>query len=346
MRHVWAARPAAAKPRDEPVGPKTMTYVQAVNEALRAELASRPQVLVYGEDVGKAGGIFAATRNLQREFGPERVFDTPIAESAILGSAVGAAIMGLKPIVEIMWADFLLVALDQLVNQAANVRYVTGGRCGAPLVVRTQQGPTPGSCAQHSQCLEALLAHIPGLRVALPATPQDAYDILREAVASDDPCVVIESRGLYQESGPVVTGGISAGMGKARLHGEPRDGLVVTWGAMLARALSAAAALRLEGLQVGVLDLRWLSPLDEDALERAARSAGGRVVVAHEANLTGGFGGEIVASLHERMAGEARLRVARLGAPNVRVPASPALQQAVSPDEESIARRLRELALA
>ncbi len=159
----------------------------AVNEALRRELAARPEVVVYGEDVGHAGGIFGVTRTLQEQFGERRVFDMPIAESAILGSAVGAALEGLRPIVEIMWADFMLVALDQLVNQAANVRYVSGGRHGAPLVVRTQQGATPGSCAQHSQSLEALLAHIPGLRIGVASTPQDAHSMLRAAVADDDP---------------------------------------------------------------------------------------------------------------------------------------------------------------
>ena len=172
-QHVWAigglSHPNISSPISEPV--KKVSYIQAVNEALSRELATRPEVVVYGEDVGQAGGIFGAARGLQKLFGPDRVFDTPISESAILGSAVGAALMGMKPIVEIMWADFMLVALDQIINQAANVRYITGGRSGAPIVVRTQQGVTPGSCAQHSQSLEALLAHIPGLRIAIPATP-------------------------------------------------------------------------------------------------------------------------------------------------------------------------------
>ena len=198
--HVHAA-PAPAAPTGEPPEQRELTYVKAVTEALRRELRARPEAIVFGEDVGAAGGIFGATRGLQEEFGAERVFDSPIAESAILGSAVGAALEGLRPVVEIMWADFLLVALDQLVNQAANVRYVSGGRHGAPLVVRTQQGATPGSCAQHSQSLEALLAHIPGLRVGVAATPQDAHAMLRAAVADDDPVVLFEARALYQSKG-------------------------------------------------------------------------------------------------------------------------------------------------
>ena len=188
--HVWSEaplQPAASSACAQREETKTVSYIQAVNEALSRELATRPEVLVYGEDVGQAGGIFGASRGLQKIFGADRVFDTPISESAILGSAVGAALMGMKPIVEIMWGDFMLVALDQIINQAANVRYITGGRSGAPIVVRTQQGATPGSCAQHSQCLEALLAHIPGLRIAIPATPQDAYSILRAATASPIP---------------------------------------------------------------------------------------------------------------------------------------------------------------
>ena len=194
--HVWSSDHArSASPTSTEDGErKTISYIQAVNEALSRELETRPEVLVYGEDVGQAGGIFGASRGLQKRFGADRVFDTPISESAILGSAVGAALMGKKPIVEIMWGDFMLVALDQIINQAANVRYITGGRSGAPIVVRTQQGVTPGSCAQHSQSLEALLAHIPGLRIAIPATPQDAYSILRAATASSDPCVVFEAR--------------------------------------------------------------------------------------------------------------------------------------------------------
>src|SRR3984957_3910720 len=219
-QHVWAiggiSHPSIASPISEPV--KKVSYIQAVNEALSRELATRPEVVVYGEDVGQGGGIFGATRGLQEIFGSDRVFDTPISESAILGSAVGAALMGMKPIVEIMWADFMLVALDQIINQAANVRYITAGRSGAPIVVRTQQGVTPGSCAQHSQSLEALLAHIPGLRVAVPATPQDAYSILRAATAASDPCVIFEARGLYQTTGEVHFSSVIEPMGKSCLR--------------------------------------------------------------------------------------------------------------------------------
>ena len=324
-------------PAPENGEPRTMSYIQAVNEALTHELETRPEVLVYGEDVGQAGGIFGASRGLLKTYGAQRVFDTPISESAILGSAVGAALMGMKPIVEIMWADFMLVALDQLINQAANIRYVTAGRSSVPLVVRTQQGATPGSCAQHSQSLEALLAHIPGLRIALPATPQDAYDILRSAVASPDPCILFEARGLYQSSGPVRTSGPIQPIGKAKVRRQGTGAAIVTWGTMVGAALEAADVIR----NVGVIDLRWLSPLDEDALRQVVLDAGGRVVVAHEANLTGGFGAEIVARLHEMLGDRLPLKITRVGSPDVRMPASPVLAQRLLPNAEKIAAAVR-----
>jgi 2-oxoisovalerate dehydrogenase E1 component len=333
--HIYSPRmtaKVAGSTADADREPRTMTYLQAVNEGLRSELEARPDVVVYGEDVGKAGGIFGAAKGLQKSFGPERVFDTPIAESAILGSAVGAALVGVKPIVEIMWADFILVALDQLINQAANVRYITQGQASAPLVVRTQQGIAPGSCAQHSQSLEALLLHIPGLRVALPSNPQDAYSLLRAAVASDDPCVIIESRALYQHPGPVVLSDTPEAIGLARLHGRGGDAAIVCWGSMVPVALEASRQLAERGIQVAVLDLRWLSPLDEEALLDVVRSASGRVVVAHEANLTGGFGAEIATWLHERLGRELDLDVIRVGMPDTRVPAAPVLQQRIRPD--------------
>jgi 2-oxoisovalerate dehydrogenase E1 component len=338
LDHVWApVVPATSADAPENGEPRTMSYIQAVNEGLTRELETRPEVMVYGEDVGQAGGIFGASRNLLKTYGAERVFDTPISESAILGSAVGAALMGMKPIVEIMWADFLLVALDQLINQAANIRYVTAGRCNVPLVVRTQQGATPGSCAQHSQSLEALLAHIPGLRIALPATPQDAYDILRSAVASPDPCVLFEARGLYQTSGPVRTSGPVQPIGKAIVRRSGTAAAIVTWGTMLGPALEAADTIK----NIGVIDLRWLSPLDEDALRQVALDAGGRVVVAHEANLTGGFGAEIVARLHEMLDDRLTLKIKRVGSPDVRMPAAPALAQRLLPNAEKIAAAVR-----
>jgi 2-oxoisovalerate dehydrogenase E1 component len=342
-RHVWAEVSAASTDRPETGQTKTISYIQAVNEALSRELATRPEVLVYGEDVGQAGGIFGASRGLQKSFGADRVFDTPISESAILGSAVGAALMGMKPIVEIMWGDFMLVALDQIINQAANVRYVTGGQSGAPIVVRTQQGATPGSCAQHSQCLEALLAHIPGLRIAIPATPQDAYSLLRSAIACPDPCIVYEARGLYQTTGEVQFTDVIEPIGKSRLHKPGRDALIVTWGTMVLVALEAAKQLAEEGVDVGVLDLRWLCPLDDDGLRAAVKSASGKVIVLHEANRTGGFGAEVVARLHEFFKHDLDLNIVRVATPDMRIPVAPILQRALLPTAAKVMDETRRL---
>jgi 2-oxoisovalerate dehydrogenase E1 component len=316
--------------------PQELTYIGAVGAALRDELEADPKVIVYGEDVGHAGGIFGASKGLQKDFGADRVFDTPISESAILGSAVGAAMTGLKPIVEIMWADFMLVALDQLVNQAANVRYITGGKACVPMVMRTQQGVTPGSCAQHSQSLEALLAHIPGLKVGLPATPQDAYDMLRQAAADADPCVLFEARGLYQIKALVERGAPSQAIGKAKLHRTGKDIAVVTWGATLHQALAAADVLASQGFEASVLDLRWLSPLDEAALASVVRQCQGRVLIVHEAVRTGGFGAEIATRINELLGGDMTVKVRRLTTPDVRIPAAPHLQASLIPNASQI----------
>ncbi len=317
------------------------TYIGAVNEALRRILAADDRSLVYGEDVGKAGGIFGATRNLQREFGVDRVFDTPIAEAAILGSAIGAALEGFKPIVEIMWADFLLVALDQIINQAANFRYVTQGRSSVPIVIRTQQGATPGSCPQHSQSLEALLFHIPGLLLGLPSTPQDAYDMLRSAAEACDPTILIEARGLYQRRGELIFDKNVEPIGTARLVRDGKDLAIITWGTTVPEASEAAVRLAAEGIDVAVLDLRWLSPLDQESLFSIASQCKWRVLVVHEANLTGGVGAEIAARIAVR---HSESIVHRLAAPDVRIPASPVLQAALLPRADAIVNAARLLA--
>lgn len=320
-----------------------MTYIAAVTLAMRTELEADENTLVYGEDVGNAGGIFGGSRYLQRDFGEERVFDMPIAENAILGSAVGAAISGMKPIVEIMWADFIFVALDQLINQAANVRYITGGATTCPMVVRTQQGVTPGSCAQHSQSIEAILAHIPGIKVALAASATDAYALLRAAAADPDPVVVIEARGLYFEKSDVAITQGAEPVGKARERRAGSDLVIMTWGTMVPRALAAAQALSDEGIETGVLDLRWLNPLDADAMVAAAKAAGGNVLIAHEAVRKGGFAGEIAFQLRELLEPKLALNIARVTTPDVRMPANAGLQSALIPDADAICAAARAL---
>jgi 2-oxoisovalerate dehydrogenase E1 component len=235
-----------------------------------------------------------------------------------------------------MWADFMLVALDQMVNQAANVRYVSRSELAAPMVVRMQQGATPGSCAQHSQNLEALLAHVPGLRVGLAATARDAYEMLRSAIADPDPCVIIEARRLYQAKDRVDTTAPVRPIGGARVHREGEDLVLLTWGTMVPEVLAAADALRAEGVAAAVADLRWLNPLDGAAIERLVRASSGRVLIVHEANLTGGFGAELAARIQEQHFDYLDAPVARLGVPDAPMPSAPALQAALLPDATGI----------
>jgi acetoin:2,6-dichlorophenolindophenol oxidoreductase subunit beta len=321
--------------------PRKMSYAEAANAALARALEEFPETLLYGEDVGVPGGVFGVSKGLRKQFG-ERVFDTPISESAILGSAVGAAMFGRRPIVEIMWSDFFLVALDQVVNQAANVRYVSEGRLTAPMTIRTQQGAAPGSCAQHSQNLEAFFLHTPGIRVCMPVSAQDAHDLLLSAIACDDPVVVIENRSLYH--GPkeeVVLGGDIAPIGGLRTLREGDAATVLAWGAMSRRALEAGELLASEGVEVEVLETPWLNPFPwDEVLASVART--GRLVVAHEANRTGGFGAEVLARVAE--AGIALHAPARrVAVPDLRLPAAPGLAQAVLPGAAEIRAAVRDV---
>ncbi|UNK47885.1 alpha-ketoacid dehydrogenase subunit alpha/beta [Arthrobacter sulfonylureivorans] len=328
---------------DEDADFRELTYQRAANLALKTELTDRPEVVLYGEDVGFPGGIFGVSRGLQKEFGPERVFDTPISESAILGSAVGAAMEGMRPVVEIMWADFFFVALDQVVNHATNVRYINRSKLAAPLTIRTQQGVTPGSSAQHSQSIEALFAHLPGVKVGLASTPQDAYDMLRASIADPDPTILIEARELYQQKAPVKTGGVVQRAEGGRVHREGTDVAIITWGATLERVLEASDQLEAEGIAATVLDLRWLRPLDDAAIAQVVRDCGGRVLVVHEATQTAGFGAEVAARISEKHFNLLASPVSRLATADVRMPSAPNLQEAVLPTAEKIVSQVRDL---
>jgi acetoin:2,6-dichlorophenolindophenol oxidoreductase subunit beta len=322
-------------------GVTTLSYIRAVNEALRWALDEYPEALAFGEDVGAPGGPYGASRGLRDAFG-DRVFDTPISESAILGAGIGSAICGMRPIVEIMFADFFFVAFDQVINQASNVRYVSNGTQACPLTIRSQQGATPGSCAQHSQCIEAILAHIPGIWVGVPAFPDDAFHMLRAAIASDDPVIVLESRALYPRTGDVRLDAGVESVGGARRLREGRDVTVVTWGRAVHECLEAADRLATEGVEVDMIDLRWINPLDLDpVMESLERTS--KLVVVHEANVTAGFGAEVAA----RAAGEGfwslDAPVVRVGAPDIRVPAAPSLQSAMLVDSLKVVDAVRGL---
>jgi pyruvate/2-oxoglutarate/acetoin dehydrogenase E1 component len=304
-----------------------LSYIRAVNEALAWALVTYPETVVFGEDVALPNGPFGATKGLFDRFG-RRVFDTPISESAMVGTALGAAISGLRPVVEIMYADFLLVAMDQIVNQVANARYVSRGQLVPRLTIRTQQGATPGSCAQHSQSLEALFAHIPGLRVCLPSSAGEAYAMLRSAIASDDPVMVFESRRLYPSKALVDLDAPLEAIGGSRVVLEGDDLTVACWGTAVSDVLASRSALEQQGIRPEVIDLRWLSPLDLGPVFASVERTG-RLAVVHEANRTGGFGAEVVARVAEAMGPEVGTACVRIGTLDTRVPASPHLSRAV-----------------
>lgn len=320
----------------------TATYAKAVNEALRRCLTENPKCILYGEDVGKPGGVFGVTRGLTDEFG-SRVFDTPISETAMLGAAMGAAMEGMRPIVEIMWIDFTLVAMDQIVNQIAKIRYTSAGRLTAPLVIRTQQGVLPGACAQHAQNLEALFTHVPGLRVGVPTTAQDAYEMLLSANASPDPVLIIENRGLYHGAEQAIRfGGPVPALGGAVTRRAGKDITILTWGAVQEKVLKAADELAEAGIAAEVIDARWLNPFDWAAVEASVRKTH-RLMVVHEANVTGGFGAEIAARINEKLFETLEAPVARIGLADTSVPAAPHLQKAVFPSVESIVAKARSM---
>lgn len=323
-----------------PDATQTLSYIQAVQHGLRWSLEALDDTVIFGEDVAVPGGPFGATKNLHRDFGDSRIFDTPISETAFLGMALGAAMTGLRPIAEIMYADFMFVAMDQLVNQIANTHYVSRGTYGAPLVIRTQQGYSSGSCAQHSHSIEAYIAHTPGLRLAVPSTADDAYQMLRAAIVSDDPVVVAEARMLYPTKGEVRLDAPVEPIGGGRITREGADVTIVAWSRMAAAALEAAEELAAEGIDVEVVDPRWLAPLDFDLIAASVRKTG-RLVIAHEANLTGGFGAEIAARAAEACFSDLRAPIARVGAPDVPTPAAPALQAVVIPSAADVVSAVR-----
>ena len=294
-----------------------MTLVEASREALRREMARDPSIFVLGEDV-RQGGIFGQYKGLAAEFGPDRIVDTPIAEATMVGSAVGAAMMGMRPIVETRFSDFALSAIDEIVNQAAKTRYMFGGQTKVPLIVRMPSGLRQGSAAQHSQSLEAWFIHIPGLVVAAPASPADASGLLVSALRGDDPVIMMEAKELWQARGEVDDPGQPIPFGSARFLWRGHDATVVVWSAAVKAGLDAAALLARHGVSVDLIDLRTLWPWDKaSVLESVART--GRLIVAHESVRDGGFGAEIAATVAEEMHDTLRSAVKRVASPRIPV---------------------------
>jgi pyruvate/2-oxoglutarate/acetoin dehydrogenase E1 component len=310
-----------------------VSYARAINQGLADALGSDDRVVLIGIDVGAGGGIFTVTRGLQERFGSERLIDTPISEMGFVGAAVGAAMTGLRPIVEIMFMDFLGVCLDPIMNQAAKLPYMTSGALSVPIVFRTQTGAGRAAGAQHSQSLEAIVAHIPGLKVVMPATVTDAHDLLVAAVEDPNPVMYIENRRLYGMRG--AAGEDPLPLGRARVAADGDDVTVITWGQMVHECLAAAAASE---HSIEVIDLRSLVPLDWETVTASAERTG-RVLVVHEAVQDFGAGAEIAARVGHELFDVLRVPAQRLGAPSVPIPFSPDLERALIPNAGAIAQR-------
>jgi acetoin:2,6-dichlorophenolindophenol oxidoreductase subunit beta len=317
-----------------------LTYLEAGREALAEEMRRDPAVWAVGEDLGR-GGVFGQYLGLAEEFGPERISDAPISEACILGAAVGAAMMGTRPVVEMRFSDFALCAVDELVNQAAKARYMFGGQTRVPLVVREPMGMWRSSAAQHSQSLEAWYAHIPGLVVACPATPADNKGLLKSAIRCDDPVVYMEHKFLWPHEDDVPDDpDYTVPLGKACCVRTGTDVTIVSWSQQLHIAADAAQALAKDGIEVELIDLRTLWPWDKTAVFASVEKTG-RLLVTHEAVSVAGFGAEIAATVGERLFGRLRAPVRRLAAPRIPVSYAPNLEQEVRVSAAKIAATVK-----
>ena len=326
----------------EGVRERELTMREAINEALYEEMARDDSVIIMGEDIGAAGGVFKITAGLHTAFGPERVRDTPIAEAGVVGLAVGAAMTGLRPVVEIMFNDFLPLAGDQIVNQAAKLRYMTAGQTKIPLVIRTAMGAGRRAAAQHSQSLQAWMCHIPGLKVVMPSNPEDAKGLLKAAIRDDNPVIYLEDKMTYTQKGPVPAGDFVTPLGLARTHREGGDATIICTSSMLVVALEAAEALAAEGISVEVIDPRTLSPLDDETLIRSAIKTG-HVLVVDEGYQSFGVTAEIAARIMQGAFDYLDEPVRRLGAADVPVPFAPSLEDATIPSTRQIIEIVREM---
>ncbi|HET8606752.1 MAG TPA: alpha-ketoacid dehydrogenase subunit beta [Gaiellaceae bacterium] len=317
------------------VATRELTLSQAVNEALAEELRRDPTVFVLGEDVAEAGTPFKVLAGLVEEFGPARVVDTPISEPGITGVALGAAMTGMRPVVDIMFGDFLTLIMDQVANQAAKTHYMSGGSLKAPLTVRTTLGATRRSAAQHSQSLHAWVAHVPGLKVCVPSTPYDAKGLLKSAIRDDNPVVVFEDKMMYQTRGPVPEDEYVVPIGVADVKRAGEDVTVIATSSMVYVALEAAEALEAEGVSVEVVDPRTLAPLDTETLIASARKTG-RVIVVDEGHQSYGASAELAAVVAEGAFWHLDAPVRRLGAMDVPIPFSPVLEDETVPTPERV----------
>jgi acetoin:2,6-dichlorophenolindophenol oxidoreductase subunit beta len=316
---------------------RELTYREAIREALREEMRRDDQVFVMGEDVAVYGGIFKVTEGLLAEFGPERVFDTPLSESVLVGAAVGASMMGMRPVAEVMFADFTTVAMDAIVNHAAKMNYMSGGETSAPVVLRMAYGAGPRWGSHHTQSVESWIANVPGLTIVMPATPSDAKGLLKAAIRTPNPVIFLEHKLLYGKKGEVPEGEYIVPIGKADIKRLGDAVTVVASGLMVDRALGAARTLAGEGINAEVIDLRSVQPLDEETILASVEKTG-RLVIVHEAPVRGGFGGEVAAVVANKGLGFLDAPVERVGAPWTPVPFGQVLVNAYVPKEEDIIR--------
>ena len=317
-----------------------LRYLKAINLALADAMAADPTVILIGEDVSEAGGAFGASRGLRERFGAERIVDTPISEAAIAGAAVGSALSGLRPVVEIMFMDFTTLVMDAMVNQAAKARFMFGGQSSVPMVLRTPHGGGLGAGPQHSQCLEAWFAHVPGLKVVCPSDPASAYGLLRAAIADPDPVVFVENKALYAMKAEVPAELPVIPLGQAATLREGRDVSIIAYGAAVHTALAAASQLAGEGVEAEILDLRSIQPWDEQAVLRSLAKTH-RLVVVHEAVEAFGVGAEIVARMADIGFDELDGPIVRVGAPFMPVPFSKGLETAYLPSAERVVQAAR-----
>ncbi len=311
------------------------TYREALNDALREEMQRDPAVFILGEDVGLFGGAFKVTEGLYAEFGEQRVIDMPIAEGLIIGAAIGAAMTGLRPVAELMTVNFALLAMDQIVNHAAKIRYMFGGKAKVPLVIRMPGGGGNQLGAQHSQSLEAYFLHCPGLRVVTPSTPEDAKGLLKEAIRDDNPVIFLEHENLYNTRGEVPPGNYTTPMGKAALRRKGTDLTILSYSGMTLIAAAVAAELAGEGIQAELIDLRTISPLDMETVLASIRKTG-RAIIVEEGWKTGGVGAEISARIHEQALTALDAPVVRVAGKDTPMPYARNLEQAAIPCVEDV----------
>ena len=322
---------------------REITIGAALREALQEELARDERVFVMGEDVGAFGGVFGVTKDLQKEFGANRVFDTPISEMFIVGGGVGAALTGMRPVVELQFADFLMNAADEVMSKMAKWRYMHGGTLKVPMVLRMPAGAMGGVGPEHSQCPEALLLQAPGVYIVIPSTPHDAKGLLKSSIRDDTPVCFFEHKGMYAVTGPVPEGEYTIPLGVADVKREGSGVSVITWGRMVQVALKAAEAAEKSGTSVEVVDLRCLRPLDTEAILRSVRKTG-RVAICHEAYKTGGAGAEIAALIAEQALDSLDAPIRRVCGPDVPIPQSQHMERLWMPTSDDLLQAIREIA--